>query len=78
MTTAGAKRSFKTSVVSGVELDKFGCCTLGGKPCSVGDEFEGAQPLGVIVDIGHDHELVGACFRNERIDTRTNRNRASR
>ena len=35
----------------------------------MGDEFEGAQPLGVIVDIGHDHELVGACFRNERIDT---------
>ena len=27
----------------------------------------------VIVDIGHDHELIGACFRNERIDARTDR-----
>jgi hypothetical protein len=27
--------------------------------CSTGDEFEGAQPSCVIVDIGHDHELIG-------------------
>jgi hypothetical protein len=25
----------------------------------------------VVLDIGHDHELVGACFRNKRIDART-------
>ena len=41
--------------------------------CSAGDEFEGAQPSCMIVDIGHDHEFVGACFRNEPIDARTNR-----
>ena len=46
---------------------------LAGDPCDAGDQFEGAQPLCVIVDIGHDHEFVGACFRNERIDARTNR-----
>jgi hypothetical protein len=40
---------------------------LGGNPCGAGDQFEGAQPSCVIVDIGHDHELVGTCFRNERI-----------
>ena len=46
---------------------------LAGDPNGAGDEFEGSQPSWVIVDIGHDHEFVGACFRNERIDTRTNR-----
>jgi hypothetical protein len=44
-----------------------------GDVCSAGDEFEGAQPSCVIIDIGNDHELVGACFLNERIDARTNR-----
>jgi hypothetical protein len=44
-----------------------------GDVCSAGNEFEGAQPSCVIVDIGHDHELVGACFLDERIDARTNR-----
>src|SRR5260221_2825205 len=44
-----------------------------GNPCGVCDEFEGAQPHCVIVDIGHDHELVSTCFRNERIDARTYR-----
>jgi hypothetical protein len=39
-----------------------------GNTCGTGDEFEGAQPSCVIVDIGHDHEFVGTCFRNERID----------
>ena len=27
----------------------------------------------MIVDIGHDHQFIGARFRNERIDARTNR-----
>jgi hypothetical protein len=46
---------------------------LGGNPSGTGDEFEGAQPGCVVVDIGHDHELVSACFRNERIHAGTNR-----
>jgi hypothetical protein len=46
---------------------------LSGDTCSAGDKFERAQSSCVIVDIGHDHEFVGVCFRNERIDARTNR-----
>ena len=46
---------------------------LAGDPNGACDEFEGSQPSCVIVDIGHDHEFVGARFGNERIDTRTNR-----
>ena len=42
---------------------------LAGDASGAGDEFEGAQPSCVIVDIGHDHELVSACFHNESIDT---------
>ena len=41
---------------------------LAGNACGGGDEFEGAQPCCVIVDIGYDHELVGGCFLNERIN----------
>jgi hypothetical protein len=46
---------------------------LAGGPCGAGDQLEGAQPLCVIVNIGHDHELVSGCFRNKRIDARTDR-----
>jgi hypothetical protein len=42
-------------------------------PCRAGDQFKGAQPGSMIVNVGHDHELVGTCFRNQRIDARTNR-----
>ena len=44
-----------------------------GDVCGTGDEFEGAQPSRVIVDIGHDHEFVGACLLDERLDARANR-----
>jgi hypothetical protein len=46
---------------------------LRGNPCGVGDEFEGPQPGCVVVDNGHNHELVGSCLRNERVHTGTDR-----
>src|SRR5882757_1336836 len=49
------------------------CSTLAGNPAGTGDQFEGSQPPCVIVDVGYDHQFVGASFSNERIDAGTNR-----
>jgi hypothetical protein len=32
------------------------------------DQLERAQPQGMVIDIGHDHEFVGAGLGNERVD----------
>lgn len=57
-------------VIRGACSDGFaGEGRLFDKATGVGDEFEGTQPRGMIVDIGDDHEFVGAGLRNDRSDT---------
>jgi len=43
------------------------------RPCDIGDEFERVQACRVVVDIGHDHEFVGAGFRDQRLHAGANR-----
>ena len=42
-------------------------------PGDLGDQLERAQPRGVIVDIGHDDQLVGLGFLDQRVDPGANR-----
>jgi hypothetical protein len=48
-------------------------CRLRLNPGDLGDQFERAQPRGVIVDIGHDDQLVGMGFLEQRVEPCANR-----